>query len=413
MKAALELASKKNREGLFEIYVRVQEGNTKKRIKANIAVGKHQFRSKNHNQEWIKNHPNSKSLNNDLRTLLDSYKDQLFNSSLEKKSITPELLIHQVNKKESSTSFVSYFENKINQMIEYNQRRGYAHVLKYWNQYTEEARLGDLDFKQFTVTILKGFENFLYKKNLESSTVYGHMKRIRSCFNMAIKEELIPVGDYIFKAYTMPKIKASKKEKLTPEELKTFSSLKYNKGELIKSVQQGFLLSFNMAGVRIEDILTLKWKDVKKDRIEYDMGKTGAFNSFRITPQIKIILDYFKSINKTNSKLIIPIVDEKLALLKHSKDEKENELYKKEISRKTSLFNKYLKKIGEDACIDKPISSHIARHSFASIAIKKSNGDINFVQNALKHSNPKITQIYLAKLDNDYLDGKMEDVTKL
>ena len=73
----------------------------------------------------------------------------------------------------------------------------------------------------------------------------------------------------------------------------------------------------------------------------------------------------------------------------------------------------FLKKIGEDAVIDKKISSHIARHTFASIAIKKSNGDINFVQNALKHSNAKITQVYLASLDNDSMDSKMNDVTSI
>lgn len=58
MKASLELSSKKNRDGLFEIYIRIQEGNVKKRIKANIAVAKNQFKSKNHNQEWVQKHSN-------------------------------------------------------------------------------------------------------------------------------------------------------------------------------------------------------------------------------------------------------------------------------------------------------------------------------------------------------------------
>jgi integrase len=109
----------------------------------------------------------------------------------------------------------------------------------------------------------------------------------------------------------------------------------------------------------------------------------------------------------------VPLADEKIVLLKSSKDEKENETYKKEISAKTALVNKYLAKIAKDAEIEKKISSHIARHTFASIAIKKSNGDIYFVQNALKHSNPKITQIYLAGLDNDSMDEKMGKVTDL
>jgi len=43
MKAALELSSKPNRDGLFEIYIRIQEGKKKKRIKANIAVKQNQL----------------------------------------------------------------------------------------------------------------------------------------------------------------------------------------------------------------------------------------------------------------------------------------------------------------------------------------------------------------------------------
>jgi len=414
MKAALELSSKKNSNGLYEIYIRVQDNlGKKKRIKANCAITKNQFKSKNHNFNWVRNHPNAKKINADLKLQLEEYNDVLLISETQKKSVTPEYVIYKTNKTTEIPTIKQYIEIKISQMLEYNQRKGYIQVLNNWLNYTYEKKLGNLDFKQIDVQILKGFENFLFKKGLSSGTVYGNLKRIRSCFNMAIKEQIISVGDYIFRAYTMPKVKATQKEKLTIEELKLFISQQYEDGSLIKTTQQLFLLAFNLAGVRIEDVLTLKWENVKKERIEYVMSKTGAINSFQITPQIKLILHYFKSIKSHGAKLIIPIMNEEIANLKSSKDEAENEKYKKEIGRKTSLVNKFLKKIGEDALIEKKISTHIARHTFASIAIKKSNGDINFVQNALKHSNAKITQVYLASLDNDSMDSKMNDVTSL
>jgi integrase len=230
---------------------------------------------------------------------------------------------------------------------------------------------------------------------------------------MAIKEQVIGVGDYIFKAYTMPKANTAKKEKLSVEELKAFGLLEYKDGSLVKSVQLAFMLSFNMAGVRIEDVLTLQWENVKNGRIEYQMSKTGALNSFQVTPQIQNILDYFKSIRKGKDKLIIPLLSEEKALWKYSKVEKENTIYKKEVISKTALVNKYLRQIAKDAKIEKKVSSHIARHTFASIAIKRSNGDINFVQNALRHSNAQITQIYLASLDSESMDAKMGDVTSI
>jgi hypothetical protein len=49
-----------------------------------------------------------------------------------------------------------------------------------------------------------------------------------------------------------------------------------------------------MAGVRAEDILTLKWPYVGKTRIQYEMEKTGAQTSIKITPQIQEILTFLK-----------------------------------------------------------------------------------------------------------------------
>jgi integrase/recombinase XerD len=405
MKAALELSSKPNREGLFEIYIRVQDGNKKKRIKANIAVKKNQFKSKNHNFKWVYNHPNHIAINSDLKKIIDEYNDNLLQATVEKKVVTPESLIHFVNTDQKSLSLVKYCEGKMSLMLNYNHRKGYQQALNNWNDYVNEEKLGDLHFNQISVFILKGFENFLFKKGLQASTVYANLKRIRSLFNMAIKEQVIKVEDYIFKAYTMPKANKAKKQKLTAEELVKFSSLDLLDNSLIKTCQQAFLLSFNMAGVRVEDILSLQWSHISKDRIQYRMGKTGALNSFKITPQINAILDYFRKINK-GGLFVLPILNDHVLKLS-------NEDYKREIGRKTALINKYLSKIAKEAGIEKKITTHIARHTFASIAIRKTNGNINFVQNALKHSSPLITQAYLDSLDEESLDDQMSIVTDL
>ncbi|MFN7912763.1 MAG: tyrosine-type recombinase/integrase [Bacteroidota bacterium] len=405
MKVALELSSKPNRDGLFEIYIRIQEGGKKKRVRAKIAVKPNQFKSKNHNLKWVYNHPNHQKINADLNALIEEYNDVMFASAVSKKVLSPETVIHSVKKTHFTQSLVKYCESKMSQMLNYNHKKGYQQTLNNWKDYIEKEKLGDLDFKQINVFILKGYENYLFENGLQASTVYTNLKRIRSLFNMAIKEQVIKVEDYIFKAYTMPKANKSKKEKLTVEELKKFAGVACEKGSLIKTCQQAFLLSFNLAGVRIEDVLTLKWSYVKKERIEYRMGKTGALNSVKITPQIKAILKYYKSINQ-ESQYIVPILKDDVVKMS-------NEDFKKEISRKTALVNKYLKIIATKAKIDKKITTHIARHTFASIAIRKTNGNINFVQNALKHSNSKITQAYLESLDDESMDDQMGKVTKL
>lgn len=403
MKAALQLGNQPNKNGLYEIYIRISDNGKMKRIKADIAVEKRQFKSKNHNMKWIINHPNHVALNNDLRLLMSKYDDIIFSNSVKNKSLTPELVVHKIKKENETESLVKFWKNKMAQMLNYNQRKGYAQSLNNWNNFTTAAKLGDLDFKQIDVDILKDFENYLTKNGLKSSSVYSNLKRVRRMFNLAIKEQVISVGDYIFKAYTMPKQNSAVKKKLTSDELYEFAKVQYIHESLHRIVQQTFLLAVNLAGIRIEDILTLKWAYIKNNRIRYTMEKTGSDASFKITPQIQGILNYFQSLSK-DSIYIIPI-------LKDGIEDQPNEIYKKEIGRKTSLVNKYLKLIADDACIDKRITSHIARHTFANIAFKKTN-DKEFVKNALKHKDIKTTEIYLESLDEDSLDDTMVAVTK-
>lgn len=85
MKAALELSSKPNRDGLYEIYVRIQVGGKKKRVRAKIAVKPNQFKSKNHNLKWVYNHPNHQKINADLNALIEEYNDVMFANAVAKK----------------------------------------------------------------------------------------------------------------------------------------------------------------------------------------------------------------------------------------------------------------------------------------------------------------------------------------
>lgn len=61
------------------------------------------------------------------------------------------------------------------------------------------------------------------------------------------------------------------------------------------------------------------------------------------------------------------------------------------------------------AGIEKKVSMHIARHSFANIARQK-NANVYDISKALGHSNLKITETYLAKFDTTSQDATMKQV---
>ena len=61
--------------------------------------------------------------------------------------------------------------------------------------------------------------------------------------------------------------------------------------------------------------------------------------------------------------------------------------------------------------IEKHISMHIARHSFAKIA-KDNNVDNNHLKNLLGHSNIKITETYMGNFETQETDRVMDSIFK-
>ncbi len=78
----------------------------------------------------------------------------------------------------------------------------------------------------------------------------------------------------------------------------------------------------------------------------------------------------------------------------------------KMISSKTTIVNKQLKDLATDAGIDKNLSFHISRHTWATRALRK-GVSIDKVSKLMGHAAIKETQVY-AKIVNEELDKAMD-----
>lgn len=104
------------------------------------------------------------------------------------------------------------------------------------------------------------------------------------------------------------------------------------------------------------------------------------------------------------------ILDDKVK--KADKDRMKPELRHKmyqNVSAKNALINKYLKKIAEKAEIDKLLSMHISRHSFAHLA-QESGAESSAIKNILGHSNLATTERYMGSFDTTKTDETLRNV---
>lgn len=80
------------------------------------------------------------------------------------------------------------------------------------------------------------------------------------------------------------------------------------------------------------------------------------------------------------------------------------------IKTRTRSCNDYLKQVGETLGLSKPLTMHIARHTFAQISSDKI--PVNILQRLYRHSDIKTTMGYqsnfMHKLDDDALEAVLK-----
>ena len=256
----------------------------------------------------------------------------------------------------------------------------------------------DLQFEDINFEFLKKYERHL-TQNLgnATNTVHGSFRTIRKLLNDAIREGIIDPEHNPFLRY---KLKTAKTNKtfLTDDEIDSIENLTLV-GKSKKSLHRDiFVFACYAGGLRVSDILKLKWRNFSGSHLTLITQKTTDQLSIPL-PNKALALIYKYAVDNCNAEdFIFPI-------LKNNEDYTPMQL-NRAISSATAYLNKDLKSIGGLAEINKSISMHTSRHSWATRALKKGIR-IEHVSALMGHSSIKTTQIY-AKIVNGDLDKAME-----
>lgn len=261
----------------------------------------------------------------------------------------------------------------------------------------------NMTFETFTEDVINDFHEYCrnvlkHKKN----TIHCRMDFIKSAFADAARRGITKADPFRFLSFDTEK---PRKQKLSADDIVRLENLPLTgRRELVRDT---FMLQYYMHGARISDVLMLKPENIKDGRVEFSTLKTNSNHSVLISPKAKAIIDKYLPIGATATQpYLLPWMriqyDPNL-----SKDENIELLYK-QIESKVYMMNQTLKKIEKENGFTVKIRTHIARHSFASQAALKTNGNIRAVSQALGHSSLNMTQIYLKDLESSELDEAMK-----
>ncbi len=252
-------------------------------------------------------------------------------------------------------------------------------------------------------------EPFLNKYKIFCSTYMGHKTRtitnqlifIRTLFNVAIKEGIVSHKYYPF-AGDKEKIRIGSGNKigLTSEEVTRIENLEAESRSSMWHTRNVWLVSFYFAGIRISDVVALKWSDIKDNRLYYVMNKNEKPLSFKVPEKAKTIFNLYLEDKKENKGYIFPF-------LKDADPQNLKSVFLK-MRNATKVLNKFLKRIAQECEIDKNLSNHIARHTFGNIAGDKIHPLM--LQKLYRHSDLKTTLNYQANFIHKEADEALESV---
>jgi integrase len=344
-------------------------------------------------------HPQHAKINNYIVNKIILAKDIV--SELEDKGelITAQSVRAKMVEKKTH-DFIKYVDNYVLELEKNGNIGTYKKYKAVVNSIKDFAKTESLLFEEIDSTYLKRYQAHLKEEEKEQTTIHGYLSKIRSLFNKAINDGYLKKGDNPFDTFKL-KLGRPSKDRLSIDEIIKIEELSLPAESLICTVRDAFLFSFYNAGIRISDILQLTWENIHGDRLVYSMYKTNKSHSLKLKEKPLAILSKYKARGES---YIFPFLSDRY-------NYKDPLFLHNQIGSKTALINRYLKDIAIKLEIQKNITTHTARHSFADIARQKTDNIYN-LSKTLGHSSLKVTEAYLSSFDEKAVDDTLDSMFK-
>lgn len=233
-------------------------------------------------------------------------------------------------------------------------------------------------------------DNFIYEQSLndlKSSTISRRISTIKNFFLFLENEK---IATNLVKEVILPKKEKHIPTFLSIDEIKNLLSV-FDETKPTEYRDKTMVLVMYSAGLRVSELINLEKRSINFE--EKLITLKGKGNKERFVPLNYIALEYlnnYLSKNKNNK-----VFSKSKYLFINKKDGKP-------LTRQYFFveLNKYAKRAG----IDKKISPHTLRHSFATHLLEN-GADLRVVQELLGHSKIETTQIYTHLSTKKILDA--------
>lgn len=249
-------------------------------------------------------------------------------------------------------------------------------------------QLSDISLNRIKYSFITDLEHyFKVIRKCNHNTTVKYIKNFRKVINLAIKNEWLDKDPF---AKFQTKIVEVKRDYLLKDELQSIEELKLSFPRL-DIVRDVFVFAC-YTGLAYVDVLNLTKNNIRfgidgEFWIISERTKTKSQSNIPLLPKAhELVKKYSRYPNKKTEEHIFPIFS-------------------------NQKMNAYLKEIADLASVDKNLTFHIARHTFATTITLANGVPIESISSMLGHKSIRTTQIY-SKVINEKVSEDMDKLKK-
>lgn len=276
--------------------------------------------------------------------------------------------------------------NKIKELIGKEYAAGtlerYATSLKHTIEFLDwKFKISDIDIKQIDHAFITDYEFYLRSvRNCSNNTAVKYIKNLNKIIKICLANDWLdknPFNNY------KSKIKEVERDFLSEQELQSILNKDF-KTDRLSLVRDIFIFSC-FTGLAYIDVKNLTKSHISigidgEKWIYTHRQKTESASKIPILPITQMIIDKYENHPQSNNQeVLVPILS-------------------------NQKMNAYLKEIATICEIEKELTFHIARHTFATTVTLTNGVPIESVSKMLGHKNIKTTQHYAKILDKKVSD---------
>lgn len=326
----------------------------------------------------------------ELSMYLDAFKNKVYRTitelTHESEMITASMVRDRLkgNDKEKQINFLEQWDNH-NEKVRESINKGYSKAL--WRKHCRartiftnflwsKYKLKEIPIKKLKFQIIDEFQHYMRASlGYEHNTAVRTLKFMKKITNAAIKNDWIQRCP--FEGISL-KMKQVDRPYLTDEELARLVGKEFSMQRLA-FVKDMFVFAC-FTGLAYIDVKQLKRSDLEQSPdglwwIKIRRQKTNVKSQIPLLETAKEIIDKYADLNKMRGEeLLLPVLS-------------------------NQKLNAYLKEVADMCEINKCLTFHVARHTFATTVTLQNGVSIESVSRMLGHSNIRTTQHYARIVD--------------